>query len=348
MNPAATDPQLRVRVLDSAPAAWDQFLARVPDAELSADPVWTELAARHYPGGRALWLVAESPAGEMLGGLPALARRRWQLERLESSFDGTVAGPLVAADLPDALQEQVFASLCRALSAQLGGRTILAALTVATPTACRRAAATARRGPYQAVTYQSSVVDCRPGLEHIEARVWSNNRRNERNRGLKRGCTLHVERDPELMRAWYPLYLRQARQWLQAPVPEGLLADLLRHCRDGALVVTVRHEGRLVGGHFSLVSRDRLVPFLSATDPDFLRTHFLHTLLYWQDIVHACEQGLSAVDFGGCAGRDSLWDFKRRCGGQPEERVQLQAHSPIGLQLRQLGAWRRRRRRSRG
>jgi hypothetical protein len=346
MTQRRSDPPVRVRELDAAPADWDRFLTRVPGAELAACARWTELAARHYPGGRACWLIAESDAGDLLGGIPLLGRCRWQQCRLESSFDGMVAGPQIAADLPQPRQEEVHAALCRGLLARLGGRTTLVAFTVAAEVARRRAAALTDTGSWQAVPFRSAVVDCRVGLEIIERERWTNNRRNERNRGLKRGCTLQIERGQDVLAAWYPIYLAQAASWLQAPVPRGFLQDLLTHLQPHAFLVTVRLAGRLVGGHYCLVSRGRLVPFLSGADPELARTHFLHTLLYWQDIVEACAAGLAAVDFGGCAERDSLWDFKRRCGGEPEPRLQLQARSPVGTLLRQVAVLRRRWRKS--
>ena len=108
------------------------------------------------------------------------------------------------------------------------------------------------------------------------------------------------------------------------------------------VLTTVRLEGRLVAGHLCLVSGDRLLAYLGAARPDLLRSHFLTTLVYWQDLVHACGQGLSAVNFGGCVGRDSLWEFKRRCGAEPEERVQLLAVSSLGRAVQKASALARR------
>ncbi len=342
MTLPGVDPGLLVAPQTSVPDGWDQLLQRVPDAEFATDPRWHQIAARHYPGGRAWWLTARSPGGELLGGLPLLARRRWRLDRLESSFDGTVAGPLVAADLAPARQDAVLAALCSALLGRLGGRTMLVAVTVAAPQACRSLADLAGRGPWQQAPFVSAVVDCTGGADAVASRAWSNNRRNERNRGLKRGCTVQAERGPGFLDDWYPLYARQASQWRQALVPRGFLLDVMAAFGDRVVINTVRLDGRLLGAHVCLVARRRLIPFLSAADPAFYATHFPHTLLYWQDIVHACDHGLQAVDFGGCAGRDTLWDFKRRCGGVPEARLQLQALSPLGRALRAATAWRHR------
>jgi len=328
VNRPAGGAAVRIRRQLSPPPEWNALLARVPDAEIAAGTAWTELAARHYPGGQQRWFAAEID-GELVGGLAAVARRLRGLVRLESSLDGMLAGPQVPADLPSAVQDGVFAALGEALAATVGGRTAIAAFTVASPAARRRAEALAARG-WQLAAYEAAVVDCRDGLAHVERDLWTNNRRNERNRGLKRGCTLAAESTPAVIAEWYPLYLIQASRWAQAPVPLGFLQDLIRGDPQCAVLNTVRLAGRLVGGHFCLHSRDRLVAFQSAVCAELLNTHFLTTLLYWQDIVYACERGLAAVDFGGCVGRDSLWDFKRRCGAEPEARCQLQRRSALG------------------
>lgn len=342
MSAFTGDRSLRLRVEAAAPAEWDRFLERVPAAELSATALWTTLAARHYPGAWPLWLCVESPQGELLGGMPLLGQRRWGCTRLQSSFDGNVAGPQIAADLPADVQDRIFGELCRWLAAQIGGRTVLGVITVADSDARRRLNEFGRRNRWQPVSYQSAVLDCRPGVARIEAEVWTKNRRNERNRGLRRGCTLNCERDHAALQEWYRIYLAQALGWAQAPVPLGFLHDLLRGQSERVLLNTVRLGGRIVGGHYCLVSRGRLLPFLSGAEATLASTHFLNTLLYWQDILYACGAGLQAVDFGGCLGRDGLWDFKRRCGGQPEERLQLQMWSSAGRWLRLAAAARRR------
>jgi len=328
VNVASGSASLRVRCLAGPPPGWDDFLRRVPDAELAAGSTWTALATRAYADAHARWFVAEH-GGEVAGGMAVVARRLRGLIRLESSFDGTIAGPQVAGDLPEPLQDAVFEALAGALAAQVAGRTAVAAFTVASPEARRRARALAGSG-WRVAAFPAAVVDCRQGLAHVERDLWTNNRRNERNRGFKRGCTIAAETDPDVVPDWYPLYVPQAAGWAQAPVPSAFLQGLLREFPGRAVLNAVRLEGRLVGGHFCLRSRDRLVAFQSAVRPDLLNTHFLTTLLYWQDIVYACEQGLAAVDFGGSVGRDSLWDFKRRCGAEPEERCQLQKRSGLG------------------
>lgn len=328
LSPDAAGTAVTVEVAPEAPAAWDDALASDPCVEFTTGSLWTTLAARHYRGATGLWLAAYQ-GGDLIGGLPLLRRRRRGLARLESSFDGTAGGPLVRSDLGPERRPEVVLALVRVLAGLLGGSTGLAAVTLAGPDREHDARLLAREG-WQAQDFASAVVDCRQGLEHVGSRLWTNNRRNERNRGLKRGCTLHADPDPEALADWYPLYIAKARQWAQAPVPYALLADLLINHPDRVCFDHVRLAGQVVGGHLGFISRRRLVAWQGAARPDLARTHFLTTLLYWRNLMTACERGLDAVDFGGNVGRDSLWDFKRRCGAVPEARTQLVRRTAVG------------------
>jgi hypothetical protein len=324
-------PAPRIELHASTPPGWSQLMDRCPAAEFTAGATWCELAARHYQGASCLFLTAELE-GLVVGGLPVVARRRRGLRRLESSVDGTLAGPQVAADLDPAAALAVRAALGRALAEQLGGATVLAAVTVAADEPAGEQSAFSRRGWARAL-FDAGVVDCRQGLDHVEKELWTNNRRNERNRGLKRGCTLQAEHDPETVARWYPLYAAESEAWAQAPVPLSFFQELLTLPDRRCVLNTVRLDGELIAGHFSFRSRDRLVAWQGAARPDVRRTHFPTTLVYWQGISWACEQGLAAVDFGGSVGRDSLRDFKRRCGARPWPRCQWTSRSRLGRVL---------------
>lgn len=322
-------PALATTVSGEPPAGYASLLASLPDGEFTASETWSRLAAAHHPATAPLWLAVSGDDGALLAAIPLLARRRRGLTRLESSLDGTVGGILVRPDLDEGRRRAAVAAAGRALAARIRGRTGLAALTLAGHGAASTAAQLADAG-WLRQDYDSAVVDCRGGLEHVEGVLWTNNRRNERNRGLKRGCLLHDAPDPDALAAWYPLYRAEAAAWAQAPAPLEFLLALVEQTPDRVVFSHVTLDGEVVAGHFGFVSRRRLVAWQGAIRHDLARTHFLTTLLYWQDMVGACARGLEAVDFGGCVGRDSLWDFKRRCGARPEPRIQLRRRSVFG------------------
>jgi hypothetical protein len=168
----------------------------------------------------------------------------------------------------------------------------------------------------------TAVVDLAGGLAHVERYVLSNNRRNERNRGLKRGCTLHTSHDPADLAAWYPLYLEIAAGWAQAAVPLGFMQELVREQPRHAFFVHVRHDGGIIGGHFCVAWRDHVHALYGASRDDRAKELFPATLLYWQDIVEACARGARWLDFGGYAGRSGLQRFKQLMGATEELRLQ--------------------------
>ncbi len=273
-----------------------------------------------------------------MGGLPVVARTHRGLVRLESSIEGTLAGPQVVADLDPAVRAAACTALAAALAERVRGRTIVAAMTVA-PDEGAWPADVVLNGSWRHDDYETAIVDCRGGLDQVERDLWTNNRRNERNRGLKRGCTLQAEHGSDALANWYPLYDAESRHWAQAPVPRSLLQDLLESLPDQCVLNTVRLDGEIIAGHLCFRSRDHLVAWQGAARSDLQRSHFPTTLVYWQDIRHACDEGLSGVDFGGCVGRVGLWDFKRRCGAVPESRRQYLTRSSLGRLLE----WARRR-----
>jgi hypothetical protein len=328
----SSQPPVTVEVTREIPDAWDGLLATAPAHDLTHTRAWLALLADTVPGA-SLRLLLATHAGQITGGLAAVARRRRGLDQLESSHEGQPGGPVLAGGLPAAVRQATLAALCRAYADLLGGRTALVTQTLAEAQLLQEVPAVAD-ARWQATDFTASVVDCRGGLEHVERELWTNNRRNERNRGLKRGCVLAVETDPAVVEEWYPLYRRVAVAWAQDPVPAALVAGALRRAPERFLMTTCRRDGELLGGHVLYRWDDRLVAWQSAVRPESLRELFTTTLLYWQDVTVTCTEGRQALDFGGNVGRDSLADFKRRCGGRPEPRRQLVAASRLGRLLR--------------
>lgn len=326
---------MEVRCQDEAPANLERLLARVPAAELSAGALWNQLAARHYLGVGQLWLIAES-GGATVGCMPIVVRRHHGFDRLESSLDGVLGGPQVPTDLPIELQIAAFSALCQALAKLVGGRRVVAAFSL--PSSSRaRFGGQALAEPWFAVETLAAVVPCAAGLAAADQQL-DRIRRSERDRALRRGCRLQVETDPMRLSEWYPLYAARAARWAQIRVPLGFMQDLLREAPNRVVFGTVRLDGELLGGHFGFASGGRLVSWQGGVQPGLPAGLFTTVLLYWLDIETACERGLTAVDFGGCAGRDSLWNFKRRFGAVAEIRHQWRLRTRLGRMLAGVAA----------
>jgi hypothetical protein len=312
---------LVVEAAASAPPGWDAWLDTVGGAGYAASAWWTAAAARHFPAANALWLLAYHE-GRLAGGLAAVSRRRWLLGRFESSVEGSPAGPVLDPTFAPDLRDAAFDALVGAYAARVGGRTVSAVLTLDHADEIAHGARLARSSRWRRAEVPTALVDIGGGLAHVEAHVLSNNRRNERNRGLKRGCSLHTSSDLADLAAWYPLYREVAQDWAQAPVPLAFMQDLARTRPDRAFLVHVRHAGAIIGGHFCLHWRDRVYALYGASRRDVARELFPATLLYWQDIVESCRRGVAGLDFGGFGGQAGLRRFKQLMGAREEMRAQ--------------------------
>ncbi len=312
---------LVIEAAAAAPPGWDAWLETAIGAELAASAWWTDAAARHFPAASALWLLARRD-GHLAGGLAAVCRRRFSLRRLESSVEGSPAGPVLDPSLDAAAREDVFDALTAAFAARVRGRTVAADLTLGRASEACFGARLAAVAAWRRLEVPTSVVDLTGGLAHVEAHVLSNNRRNERNRGLKRGCTLGASSDLTDLSAWYPLYREVARGWAQAPVPLAFMQDLVHSRPDRAFLVLVRHAGAIIGGHFCVHWGERVCALYGASRRDVAKELFPATLLYWQDLVEGCARGAAGLDFGGFGGQAGLRRFKQLMGADEEMRAQ--------------------------
>jgi CelD/BcsL family acetyltransferase involved in cellulose biosynthesis len=312
---------LAVEAAASPPAGWDAWLGAAGAGEYAASAWWTQAAARHFPAARAVWLAGRLE-GRLVGGLAAVGRRRFGLERLESSVEGSPGGPVVDPTLDAATRGAVFAALVHAYARRVRGRTVSATFTLGRDAEAAHGSGLADSRIWRREEVPTALVDLNGGLDYVEAHVLSNNRRNERNRGLKRGCTLHVASDAADLAAWYPLYLEVAQDWAQAPVPLAFMQDLARARPERAFLVQVRRGGQIIGGHFCVHWGERITALYGASRRDVAKELFPATLLYWQDLVEGCARGAAAVDFGGFGGQAGLRRFKELMGTREELRAQ--------------------------
>jgi hypothetical protein len=191
---------LDVAILREPPPDWDDLLARVMAAEFFHTNLWTATVCRHVPGCRPLWLSARRD-GRLAGGLVAVQRQHRWGQRLHSHHEGTSGGPLVADELTSALQDEVFAALL-ARYAELVRPPVLAATCVLPASVAERFGPLVARTGWQTSPLRAAWLPLEGGLEHTERHVFKKNRRNERNRALKRGCQTGVTRDPEVLAAY--------------------------------------------------------------------------------------------------------------------------------------------------
>ncbi len=316
-----------VTVEPAPPAGWESLLAAAPDATFFHTPLWSDALRRHAGGVTPLWFVARA-GGRCVGGLSAVARRRGPLRLLQSHFDGTAGGPLIAPDLPEAERDAVAAALLDRWAGAARRPDVAAAALILSPDAdARWGGPLARRG-WRRRDLPYAVIPLAGGPAAVEYDVLPRTRRKERNRALRRGCTAGVTADPAVLAEYYPIYLAAARRWGVAPTPEALLRDLLARGAGAAFLSWVRRDGRLIGGHVCFRHGAEVVAWNGVTLPEHADV-FPATLLIWTDVVEACRGGAQRLDLGSSGGIAGVARFKELLGARFATRGRWETAAPL-------------------
>jgi hypothetical protein len=315
---------MQVTHQEEAPSGWDDLVAADPGADFFHTADWTRLAARSFPGLKPFWIEARQ-GGRQVGGLAGFDRvgrvpLLGPVVRLESNLEGVSGGPLVVGDLDETDRDRIFRALVEEMVHLAGGRFSRCAISLNTFQENRFGHLLADAPPWGRFSVPGSVVDLSAGREHVEAHLMSMNKRNERNRALKRGVEAFTTSDPAFLRAYYPLYLAASRVWGQSPVPLDFLEALLNLGPEKCFFSCVRFEDQVIGGHLNLVHGDRVFAWNGVTDPAHARKLFPATVVMWWDIVESCARGAHVLDLGASGGVVSLAGFKRNFGADLEER----------------------------
>jgi len=310
----------RVQTSDSAPAGWAGLLAVCPEADYPHTEHWQESVCRHQLRARPKWWSVWRD-GQLVGGLGAVLTAGFRrlggvlpLDRLDSGYEGTSGGPVILPTLPPAVQDQVFVSLVQAyLAARPWGRGTVA-LALNPSSEARYGHLTPGGAGWIRQDSPTAMVSLAGGIETVASDRLVMNKRNERNRGLRRGAEVFVTHDPQLLTEYYAIYAAASAHWGIRPTPLGLLQELLADPDDHVFFTCVRLDGKVIGGHLCLHFGSRVFAWNGVTDPAFARTHFPATLCFWGDMVEACRREALWLDFGASGGVHSLVGFKKYFG----------------------------------
>lgn len=312
---------MEVEVLSQPPSDWPGLLAADPAADYFHTVAWNSIVARHLPGGRPVWITVRD-GEELVGGLTAVGHGG-RVQRWHSGAFGCAGGPLVAAASGPDRAAAVGDLLVDALAGQRQGPLASAAVSLNPCHEERWGGRLAADPRFRRADAPAAVVSLAGGPDGVAARM-RKSKRNERNRGLRRGAEFLVTREPDHLAAYHELHARAARTWGQPVVPLALLQDLVDQGAgpEGgeAYFVAVRCEGRIVGGHLNFHLGETVTAWHGVTDPALARTHFPATVAVWGDAVEACRRGALWLDLGGSSGIASLESFKRGFGAERRER----------------------------
>jgi len=242
-------------------------------------------------------------------------------KRLDSGFDGTSGGPIPLANLAADEQNVVFQALldkfANLRSSLLGVCTI--SLNAGHEERFGQLLKAQPGFAYRLIT--GAAVDISGGSEDVSTRLMSMNKRNERNKSLRRGAEIIVSDDPEYVAKYYPIYESASAYWGIDPVPLAFLQDLLVSGAGQVFFVVVVAEEKVIGGHLNLHLGQRVIAWNGVTDPQYARTYHPATLCMWGDIVESCDRGAHWLDMGASGGVTSLEGFKKYFGAVIENRA---------------------------
>ncbi|MCP4293228.1 MAG: GNAT family N-acetyltransferase [bacterium] len=324
-----------------APEDWDELLASDPCSDYFHTRHWLESAAKYHPDRQLFWLTARAE-GRLAGGLACILRTK-PVARWESSIEGTSGGPLLSADFNSAHRREVFNQLMEEY-VTLRGRdlgTVCLSLNHAQQLQCSDwLVGTSIQWQYEETP--AAVIPLEQGLDFVEMQLMKKNKRNERNRALRRNAHVKITNDPDLLSAYYPIYENASRVWGIEPSPLAFLQALLAdpatdsHGNRRTFFTCVMVEDKVIGGHLNLHWQDRVIAWNGVTDPEYARTHFPATLAVWGDIEESCRRQARVLDLGGSGGVVSLQGFKKHFGAQGEMRGHY-SHDSMGMKILRKG-----------
>jgi hypothetical protein len=264
------------------------------------------------------------------------------LPHWDSNFEGTSGGPLIAPELEAVEMDRVFLMLVDGLARLRCGPMGSCSLVLGPRQEKRFGPLMARRRGWTRQDTLTAAIPLQGGLDEVEKNRLVNNKRNERNRGMRRGVEFLCTTDSDLLEQYHRIYEQAARHWGVPPHPLGLLKALLADPRSGTFFTCARLEGKVIGGHFNLHHGDRVLVWNGVTDPAYAREYFPATVCFWGDLVESCRRGAAWLDMGGSAGVDSLSGFKKYFGADLQLRGLYFHDAPLlGLLKRGRGFWHR-------
>lgn len=293
----AAPPDLEVRSLDEAGAAWDEFVAGHPGSTFFHRAGWQRAIQRTF--GYTSHCIAVWRSGRVAGVLPLFQVPTLPWGHALVSAPQAVYGGPVGED----------AGARQALLRRAG--TIARAHRV-------RYIEFRNLDPIEGlpskdlyVTFRRAI---RPTAEENMSAIPRNQRRSIRI-GLKSGLTSELGGE-ELAGPFYSLYSHSVRN-LGTPVfPRSLFSNLLAEFGPDSRILLVRREGRPVAAVLTFFFRDEVLPYYGGAHRDAFR-YGVNDFMYWSLLCYGMERGYKVFDFGRSKKGSGSYDFKRHWGFEP-------------------------------
>ena len=322
-NRDAAVEQFEVSFPDRGPDDWSALLARDPAAEYSQTRHWIETVCAHLPDASPLWMTVRRQ-GELVAGLAAVGQTishgvaglRFGHRRYDSSHEGTSGGPVLSADLNEDEQDLIFGLLVDALADRRKGLLASCTMALSPERESRFGAAMARRPAWSREEVSTAMISLNGGIDKVDSDRLGLNKRNERNRALRRGVEVTTTTNKALLEEYYRIYERAADHWGIEPVPLPLLQALLDDPDGHVYFICIGLEGKVIGGHLNLHFGRKALAWNGVTDPVYARRYFPATACVWGDLQEACRRSASWLDLGGSGSVNTLSGFKKYFGAE--------------------------------
>jgi hypothetical protein len=292
---------------------WDQFVAGIPAATFFHTRAWARLLVASFRSLRDQSIWFETTAGPCV--LPLFAWRRGLglLTTLHSSFPFLYGGPVHdgAAD-PEEILDAVLQRVGRpGASVRVYGNP----LASRSSDAARRPAAP---GGYTRHDEFTHLLALPPSEEAYWDGALTTAKRNDVRRLGKKGVAVEESRDPADADRVYGFYLDSFSRWGGRPgmvYPREFYRNLLHLGGDAVRLTVAKHEGKLLGGTFT-VRWNGIVHYLAGYFDHASRALRPNVLIQVESILRAIQDRYRLYDFLPSGGHESVETFKEGFGGK--------------------------------
>lgn len=302
---------------------WEKFVHDHPDGTIFHTLKWRDAVGKSYEHASE-YLVALTE-GRIVGVLPMFVVRRPLIGRMLISVPYAVGGGILACQVANPpLLDPVHALLA---AAQVRAKTLRCTLI------------DFRSEHAQIPDLQTA--DAHVGFERelpqtpAEVTDWLPRKARAVVRNARTKYGLTCEFGPENLRTVWQLYSRNMRRLGSINYPFRFFQNLAAEFGDQSWCCVIRQDGRAVAGLFTLLFRDRVLPYFFGCT-SYARECGAANLIYASVMERAVAEGYRIFDFGRTR-RDNKgsFDFKRFHGFEPRpleyQRYFVEATKPIEL-----------------
>jgi len=295
---------------DPGEDAWDALVAGSPEGTLFHTRAWVRIVTASFPRIRDVSVRREEPPGPAILPLFAWSRLGGAIRTLQSSFPFIYGGALPAHAAAAALPGLLESPGGRLASWRISGNPF----APADPAVDR---ALTERGFVRGED-STWLLELPAREEDYWEKTLTAAKRNDVRRLGRKGVVVEESRRPEDVDGVYRHYLASFARWGGRPrfvYPVRFYRNLLQLGGPAVRLTVARHEGRLLGGAFTLRWNGK-AHYLAGYFDHESRALRPNVLIQIDSILQGIRDGLRWYDFLPSGGHASVVEFKEGLGGR--------------------------------